>query len=411
MKNKLLPVLIVFIIIATVISCVVLSTRKKTDVDTIALNRLKGEIERNMDDYSKIDNLGFDIIVIDKAGKVKYPDYETTEKSYKEWIDYSYENDCLLIDYFDGKIIVFKSVDNTINIIILVISLFSTGLVILLIVYYIYIQKTHFKPFKELKNFAGNIAAGNLDKPLLMDKINAFGAFTESFDIMRLELKKSKEREINLEKGKKQLIAELSHDIKTPIASIKAVSALLELEERNENSLKNIAVIKNKANEIDNLVSDLFSSALHDLSELKFNVVAISSKDVNRIIKEADYLNKIKSLKIPDCLIKADALRLVQITGNILNNSYKYANTEIRITSEIVDDALSIEFLDFGKGVSEEELPFITKQFYRGKNNDKTSGAGLGLYICKTVLEKMNGGIDCYNTNDGFAVKIFLKLA
>lgn len=410
MKNKLLPVLITFIIIIAVASCVVLSIRKNAGTDTIRLYRLKAEIENNKNDFSKVDNLGFNIIVIDMNGEVKYPNTETGIKSYEEWLNYAYQNDCVIIDYSEGKILVLP--DNTvIDAVILVISIFSAAIVALLCWYNFYIQKVMFKPFKKLKGFAGDIAAGNLDRPLSMDKHNAFGAFSESFDIMRTELKKSKEKEIELEKSKKRLVAELSHDIKTPIASIKAVSDLLKLNETDDKKLNNIGVIKNKANEIDNLVTDLFSSALQDLSELKININVISSKDISLIIKEADFLNKINGIKIPDCLIKADSLRLMQIAGNIINNSYKYAGTEIKIASELFDDTLSIEFLDFGKGVLDEELPLITNQFYRGKNNTKTTGAGLGLYICKLMLEKMGGGIDCYNIENGFAVKIFLKLA
>ena len=82
------------------------------------------------------------------------------------------------------------------------------------------------KPFKKLKGFAVRIAAGNLDFPLEMDRINLFGAFTESFDVMRDELKRSRIAEARAEAEKRELVAELSHDIKTPVASIKAASEL-----------------------------------------------------------------------------------------------------------------------------------------------------------------------------------------
>lgn len=88
--------------------------------------------------------------------------------------------------------------------------------------YFFYIQCKIIKPFRKLKRFAERIAKGNLDIPLEMDRHNLFGAFTESFDIMRSELKKARIAEARANTSKKELVAKLSHDIKTPVASIKA---------------------------------------------------------------------------------------------------------------------------------------------------------------------------------------------
>jgi len=314
---------------------------------------------------------------------------------------------------------------------VLAVALFSAALCALLVAYHAYLQKTMFAPFIRLKGFAVSLAAGDLNTALPMDQKNVFGAFSESFDILRAELKKSKEREIELEKSKKQLVAELSHDVKTPIASIKAVAEVLALRETDEKKLQSLTTIRQKAAEMDALVTDLFSSALADLTELSVTAVPLSSRDVGRIIKEADYLGKVGGVTIPDCLVLADPQRLSQIVGNILGNSYKYAGTEISVSAEIVSEdytrgrgtlcnatqsspppcVISVEFRDRGGGVSDEELPAVANRFYRGKNSQGSAGAGLGLYICKRLLERMGGSMDCYNTGDGFAVKIFLKLA
>ena len=91
-------------------------------------------------------------------------------------------------------------------------------------VYYFYLERNVIRPFRQLKDFAGRIAEGNLDIPLKMDRFNLFGAFTESFDIMRAELKRARRAEAQANAAKKELVAELSHDIKTPIASIQAAA-------------------------------------------------------------------------------------------------------------------------------------------------------------------------------------------
>jgi len=411
MKNRILPIIIICIVVISIIAAVLLSVIEPQSISTVSLNEIKTEVEKNKSDYSKIDNLGYNFFVIENGGELKYSSSVTEEKNYEEWLNFAYQNDCIVLDYSDGKICIFRPQDNlkTIEIIILLSS--AAALSVFLIFYWLYLQKNVFKPFKKLQRFAGEVAAGNLDSPLLMDKLNAFGAFSESFDILRTELKKSKENEIRLEKSKKELVASLSHDIKTPIASIKAVTELLTLSEKDAKKQKNIEVIRRKTTEIDNLITDMFNVTLQDLSELKFNICPTSSLDIESAIKESDYLQKIKNFTLPQCLIEADFLRLKQITDNIINNSYKYSDTKITLNSKITNKMLELEFRDYGKGIADEELPLITNKFYRGKNAGNKSGAGLGLYICKTMLERMDGKIDCYNTEDGFAVKIFLKLS
>ncbi|MCL1901144.1 MAG: HAMP domain-containing histidine kinase [Firmicutes bacterium] len=452
MKNKLLPAIIICIIAVSITIAVILGTIKPPSISTVELNEIKTEVEKNKLDYSKINDSGFNIIVINTSGTLKYPSASHIDATnYDEWLNYAYQNDCIILDFSEGKIFVFKPQDNSRTVMVIVPLLFATALSCLLIWYWLYIRKAIFKPFKRLQKFAGEVAAGNLDSPLLMDKKNAFGAFSESFDILREELKKSKENEIRLEKSKKELVAQVSHDIKTPIASIKAVAELIAISEKDEKKQKNIETIRRKATEIDHLVTDMFNVSLQDLSELKFKIEPVLSTDIERIINESDYLQKITKAKIltnfsrsdtaspsslksasssskstsrfadkslivkkfslPECLVEADITRLKQITDNIINNSYKYADTKISVSGEIIDNMLGIEFCDYGKGVPENELPLITNKFYRGKNVDNKTGAGLGLYICKTMLERMAGAMEYYNTKDGFAVKIFLKLA
>lgn len=410
MKNKLLPVTMVLIICAAVIACVVLSLQNPPPNDTVKLNELKASVESNIQDYSKIDCGGYDITVIDFDGAVKFSTGETTSKSYDEWLNYAYRNDCVLLEFSEGRILVFKTESYVKQAVILTVAIFSATLILLLTIYYLYIRKSVFEPFKKLKLFAGEVSSGNLDSPLLMDKNNAFGAFTESFDIMREELKAARSREIALEKSKKELVAQLSHDIKTPVASIKAVAEVLQIGETDDKKLRNIGIIRKKASEVDSLITDIFNATLQELSELKVDISTVSSADLARAIVQTDYLGKVKDFSLPDCLIEADGIRLAQIFGNILNNSYKYAETEIEVASKITDGILEIEFKDFGDGVTDEELPLITNKFYRGCNAVNKNGAGLGLYICRTIIEKMGGGIECCNTENGFSVKIFLKL-
>ena len=131
-----------------------------------------------------------------------------------------------------------------------------------------YLENIVIKPFKKLKGFAGRIAAGNLDFPLEMDRHNLFGAFTESFDVMRDELKSARIAEAKAEAEKRELVAELSHDIKTPVASIKAASELGLLLADNGKIKDNYQNIIHKADQVNALVTNLFTATLEEMDKL-----------------------------------------------------------------------------------------------------------------------------------------------
>jgi len=279
---------------------------------------------------------------------------------------------------------------------------------------YLYCEKNILSPFRSLKHFTRRIAAGNLDIPLEMDKNNLFGAFTESFDIMREELKKARENERIADRSKKELVASLSHDIKTPIASIKAVTELMLVVAQNEsreNEIKQLEIINAKAEQINSLITNIFHSTLHELQELSVTNAEAPSTAIINIINNADFEKRVKPFFIPSCLIVADLLRLQQVFDNIFANSYKYAGTDIDIKASISENSLIIEVMDFGAGVAQDELPLIMNKFFRGKNTETKSGYGLGLYIAKNLLAQMGGDIQCENHADGFVVRIVIRLA
>ena len=246
-----------------------------------------------------------------------------------------------------------------------------------------------------------------------MDKGNVFGSFTESFDIMREELKASREREEKAVKSRKELVAQLSHDIKTPVASIKAMTDVMSLTATDENR-DTIAAINAKADQIDELISNLFHATLEELEQLEVKPEDVNSTDIIQMIRDADYLNKINKLDIRDAVVYCDRLRLNQVISNIIFNSYKYANAEINVTSRFENSDskyLMIEIADKGPGVPEEELEIITQKFKRGSNSGSKDGSGLGLYISDYLMKKMEGNLTVKNTSDGFAVEIGIKIS
>jgi signal transduction histidine kinase len=264
------------------------------------------------------------------------------------------------------------------------------------------------RPFQTMRSFAGRVAAGELDLPLAIDKRNAFGAYTESFDLMRDELKRAREAELSAERAKRELVTSLSHDILTPVASIKAVAELMAVTAGERESGK-LRTILQKTEQLHALVTDLFHTTLEELHALAVNPEPFPSDQLAELIRKSDYQNKARIEEIPDCLLRVDPVRFAQVMDNMFANSYKYADTALEITVQTDKDELTLTLRDYGQGADPEELPLLCSQYYRGKNADGKSGYGLGLYISRTFMERMGGRLECFNAEPGFAVRLRLK--
>ena len=284
--------------------------------------------------------------------------------------------------------------------------------VLFVLVLFIYVYYQILRPFDKLKGFASEIASGNFDIPLKYERSNYFGKFTWSFDMMRNEIKKARRCEKEAIENNKTVIASLSHDIKTPIASIKAYSEALEANMDNtyEDRMTYINVIMRKADEVKKLTDDLFVHSISDMDRISFNNQNINLNDI--IINSSNdfsantpinYINNVK-----DAFIYADRDRVYQVFENIINNSIKYANTKIDITLDELNNEYIVSIKDYGSGISDNDMPFIFEKFYRGDNSKEKQGTGLGLYIVKYMMEKMNGRVELENKN-GLLVKLFFK--
>ena len=276
--------------------------------------------------------------------------------------------------------------------------------------FFFYMRRAIIQPFHKLKQFAKRVASGNLDIPLEMDRQNVFGAFTESFDIMRCELKKAKIAEAKANESKKELVAKLSHDIKTPIASIKAASEVGVALSSDKKNRENYGQIIQKADQINTLVTNLFSATLEELQELPVTPSNLKSGELQTLLENADYLHRAVIPSVPDCLLFADRLRLQQVFDNVFANSYKYANTPIDVTVLTKERCLTVIIEDYGGGINEAELPFIKEKFRRGSNTKNIEGAGLGLYIADYCMREMKGRLDVENGSAGLRVTIAIAL-
>lgn len=329
----------------------------------------------------------------------------------------------VVLDYeHDGKLLAKISfVNTTINfeeqkealmriVLVAISAIWFLGMVL-----FVYFYMGYVRPFHRLKNFAGEVARGNLDMPLSMTKSNYFGVFTESFDIMREELRRAKENEYKANVSKKELVAELSLDIKTPIATIKAACEVIEVKSAKSEGIgglelhDKVQLIEKKADVVEQLINNMFHATLEELEVLKVEPQEELSTCIDEMFKELQVYGNIHiENQIPQCLLWMDKLRMVQVIDNIVNNAMKYAKTDVHISYSQRDNGILIRIKDDGPGVPEEDLAKVSEKFYRGSNVAGENGSGLGLYLTKMFMEKMEGQMNCYNDN-GFVVELFLR--
>ncbi len=401
-----------------------------------ALNDIARTAETHRTELDTLGNMGYDddFVILDMTDNLLYSnapvnDKLTVETAIQKRYPYQYlRDDCgvwgcviMIDDGLDGyRILRLRFIA----------GMSAGGLIILLgmIGFGIYLNRNVITPFQKMQDFAGKVAEGRLDKPLEMDRDNLFGAFSESFDIMREELAASKQRELALQKKERELVASLSHDLKTPVTGIKLAAELLQMriEVKAENADTEIVFGKDeiesmndsvdgilqKSEQINALVSDLFTATLDDLGEFKVNCRDENSGVLADIVKSCDDKHYAVMGELPQVIVSIDKKRMAQVIGNIISNSYKYADTAINVNFKLSEGFLEMRLHDHGQGVPNDEIELITNKFYRGKAwaDSSKDGNGLGLYIAKMLMKKMNGDLTA-ESDGGLAITLIIPLS
>lgn len=420
MKKRTFLISLLFVFVAEIIALIFFSLQSTEDVqDAVLINEAVQSVQNDWDIIEKHQNqTTLDYVVLGIDGAVLYRTRVGLSESinsavkHKDTVLDIKVNNCVV-----GKIIIYNYSTQAFMVwkktvmMVLIIGMFIQC--IFCIGYFFYLNHTIIKPFYKLKGFAERVAGGNFDIPLEMDRQNLFGAFTESFDIMRSELKKAKMAEAKANADKKELIAKLSHDIKTPIASIKAVSELGSALVSDKKTKDNYTQIIHKADQINTLVTNLFTASLEELRQLSVTPADIESRELALLLENSDYLNRIIIPDIPECILYVDKLRLQQVFDNILANSYKYAGTDTKIDLIVQRDGnyLLVTIEDYGGGVSAEELPLLKNKFKRGSNIKDKEGAGLGLYIADYFMQEMHGELVIENGYNGLKATVVILLS
>lgn len=263
-------------------------------------------------------------------------------------------------------------------------------------------------PLNRMKIATQNIKEGNLDFELEVVADDEIGQLCRDFEEMRMRLKDTSSEKVEYDKRSKELISNISHDLKTPITAIKGyVEGIMDgVADTPEKMDRYIRTIYNKANDMDMLINELTLYSKIDSNRIPYNFSPLSVNDYFddcaedlKIDIEArgiqfDYLNYVSS----DVKIIADAEQLKRVINNIVSNAVKYMDKQqktIRLCVKDVGDFVQVEIEDNGKGIGTKELPYIFERFYRtdASRNSATGGSGIGLSIVKKIIEEHGGKI------------------
>lgn len=298
--------------------------------------------------------------------------------------------------------------------IVLVGMMLITGIVI------VYVYKKVLKPFQNMSNLSYELAKGNLSMPIKEEKSKLFGRFLWGMDMLREKLEDNKEKELKFQKERKTLILSLSHDIKTPLSSIELYSKALEenLYDTQEKRDEALHGITRNVKEIKGYVDEIVTASREDFLNLEVTMGEFYLSEAMKTIKHyyQDKLSVIHTIfetaEIPECLVKGDKNRLVEVLQNIMENAIKYGDGKyVRISFQDEEDCKLIHIENSSFNLKEEELPNLFDSFYRGSNSNGIKGNGLGLYICKTLMRKMDGEVYAQINADSFLVTVVVRKA
>ena len=332
-----------------------------------------------------------------------------------EACDYDY-----LVEEIAGKLYRIEYVQERSPRLPLYINISLLGMMVVTFIVLMYVYHKVLKPFQDMSNLSYELAKGNLSMPVKEEKSKLFGRFLWGMNMLREQLEDNREKELAFQKERKALILSLSHDIKTPLSSIELYSKALsedlyDTQERKDAALQGIA---RNVNEIKGYVNEIVTASREDFLNLE---VHMGEYYLSEVIKatESYYKDKLSVIhtefqvdEITECLVKGDQDRMVEVLQNVMENAIKYGDGKrIRISFGEEEDCKLIQIENSGCSLKKEELPNLFDSFYRGSNSTGRKGSGLGLYICKTLMRKMDGEIFAGMKEDLFCATIVARKA
>jgi signal transduction histidine kinase len=276
------------------------------------------------------------------------------------------------------------------------------------VLFSLHMRKRLMKPLEKLRVAVEEIAKGNYGFTVEEEQFNMVGDLIASFNRMSIELKEAEELKERYEQNRKELIAGISHDLKTPITSIIGYvdaiqSGVARTEEKKE---KYLNIIESNAQYTNKLIDDLFLFSKLDINQMQYEFVRMPIceflQDViveKQLELEESGVNVSYTIDIAkDKLLAIDGKMVYRIMSNIMSNAIKYGNKEtpeIHIEASEESDGVKVAISDNGQGISQENLEHIFDVFFREdvSRNKEIGGTGLGLSIAKQLVQAHGGAI------------------
>ena len=289
---------------------------------------------------------------------------------------------------------------------------------VMVIAIMLFIRQKVLKPFDELKEVPYELARGNLTVPVKESKSKFFSKFAWGVDLLRENIEQQKQKELSLQKEKKTLVLSISHDIKTPLSAIKLYAKALSkgLYKDKERQTEIFDSIHTKAVEIENFVNEIIKASSEEFLNLEVSMGEFYLSQAVEKISDY-YCEKLELVKIgfmigeySNCILKGDLDRLVEVLQNVIENAIKYGDghsIEISFTKE--EDCRLITVRNSGCTLPKTELPHVFESFWRGSNAGNKSGSGLGLYICRQLMHKMDGDIFADTDHEMMCVTVVIR--
>lgn len=269
-----------------------------------------------------------------------------------------------------------------------------------------WLNKDIYKPLKELSIAMQRISTGDFDYHMANRRDDEIGILFDNYEQMRLQLKENEEEKVQNEKKSKELVSNISHDLKTPITSIKGyVEGIMDgVADTPEKMDKYIKTIYNKANDMDRLINELTTYSGIDSNKIPyhFHILNVSDyfsdcvEEVGLDLESKNMHLNFTNLVSADTCVVADPEQLKKVINNIISNSVKYMGhdngvIDIRILDEV--ESVKIEIEDNGKGIESKDIGNIFERFYRtdSSRNSLQGGSGIGLSIVKKIIEDHGG--------------------
>lgn len=287
----------------------------------------------------------------------------------------------------------------------------------------VWVYRSIITPIYKLKTATKNIRDGNLDFVLKPEGADEISELCEDFEEMRQRLKMNAEEKLVFDRQNKELISNISHDLKTPITAVKGycegiMDGVADTPEKQE---KYVRTIYNKAIEMDRLINELTFYSKIDTNRIPYTFSKINVHGYFRDAAEEMGL-ELESKNIEfhydnyveqDVLVIADSEQIRRVINNIIGNSVKYMNKpngRIFMRVKDVGDFVQVEIEDNGKGIAAKDLPNIFDRFYRtdASRNSSKGGSGIGLSIVKKVLEDHGGKVWATSKEDVGTVMYFV---